>query len=366
MVIIIITFITVIFLFTLPQSIGLGDSGLLAGAAATTLGIPHPPGFPSYVLLGHLFTKLPWGSIAWRLGLISVLSSVSTIWLVKRLAGLPAALFLAFSYSFWSQAVNVETYALTNLVIVAVSILALQEKPKWWLMGVIGGIGAGLSPIVLSILPSILWLSLKRSHLFRLVKSACVAGVVAVATYSYLPIRAAAHPFLNWSDPSTLDRFIRHVTGGGLSVVSATAINGFTGSFTWYADAWVRFGYLLFVNYLGIGLAIAGLGAYAMYKKDRTKFWFWILLVFTNVSLAGFYTSGNRDSWFVTSFIAGAVFFGEGVGFVIARSVSDEAISDLCEIATPSERSRDDNRTKSTPIPIHTAITTQLVIIQLS
>ena len=339
MVIIIITFITVIFLFTLPQSIGLGDSGLLA-AAATTLGIPHPPGFPSYVLLGHLFTKLPWGSIAWRLGLISVLSSVGTIWIVLRLAGLPAALFLAFSYSFWSQAVNVETYAFTNLVILLVGFFALQEKPRWWLIGMIGGIGLGLNPIVVAVIPGILVIARSQRRRSNLTVRDCFARyspvlgfaslamtlLGATALYSYLPIRAAAHPFLNWSDPSTIDRFFQHITGGGLSVVSSTAVNGFTGSLVWYADAWMRFGYLLFVNYLGIGLAIAGLGAYAMYKKDRTKFWFWILLVFTNVSLAGFYTSGNRDSWFVMSFIVGAVFLGEGVGFVIARSVSDEAI----------------------------------------
>ncbi len=316
MFIIIIIFITVIYLLTLPSAIGLGDSGLLAGAAAS-LGVPHPPGFPSYVLLGHLFTALPWGSVASRLGLISVFSSLGTIWIVMRLAGLPAALFLAFSYSFWSQAVNVETYALTNLVIMALSILALGEKPKWWVIGgigLIGGIGVGLSPIIIAVIPSLLFISLKRSHFLRLVKSACVAVVIAAATYSYLPIRAAAHPFLNWSDPSTIDRFIKHVTGGGLSIATSTAVNGFTGSLAWYVDAWVRFGYLLFVNYLGIGLVIAGLGAYVLYKRDKTIFWFWILLVFTNVSLAGLYTSGNRDSWFVTSFIAGAVFLGEGMG----------------------------------------------------
>ena len=312
MFIIVITIITVIYFFTLPQAIGLGDSGLLAAAAAS-LGIPHPPGFPSYVLLGHLFTKLPWGSIAWRLGLISILSSVGTIWIVMRLAGLPAAFFLAFSYSFWSQAVNVETYALTNLVILLVAFFALQDKPKWWLMGLIGGVGAGLNPIVFAVIPPIIWLSLKKRNIFRLGGGGLVALVIAVAIYSYLPIRAAAHPFLNWSDPSTIDRLIKHVTGGGLSIATSTAVNGFTGSFTWYVDAWVRFGYLLFVNYLGIGLVIAGLGAYVLYKRDKTKFWFWILLMFTNVSLAGLYTSGNRDSWFVTSFVAGAVFLGEGV-----------------------------------------------------
>ena len=28
--------------------------------------IPHPPGFPTYLLLGDLFIRLPWGNPAWR------------------------------------------------------------------------------------------------------------------------------------------------------------------------------------------------------------------------------------------------------------------------------------------------------------
>ncbi|MBW2474999.1 MAG: DUF2723 domain-containing protein, partial [Deltaproteobacteria bacterium] len=39
------------------------------------LGVPHPPGYPTYTLLGWLFTRLPFGSIAWR---VNLLSSVST------------------------------------------------------------------------------------------------------------------------------------------------------------------------------------------------------------------------------------------------------------------------------------------------
>ena len=112
--VIVLIFVTVIYLLTLPKSIGLGDSGLIAAAAATG-GIPHPPGFPSYVLVGHLFTKLPWGSVAWRLGLISVIASAGIIALIFRTiqhrngaaAAFAASVFLAFSYSFWSQAVNV-------------------------------------------------------------------------------------------------------------------------------------------------------------------------------------------------------------------------------------------------------------------
>jgi hypothetical protein len=42
-------------------TIYVGDSGELATAAAT-LGIPHPPGYPLYVLLGRLWIRLIWGA----------------------------------------------------------------------------------------------------------------------------------------------------------------------------------------------------------------------------------------------------------------------------------------------------------------
>ena len=43
--------------------------------AAMTLGVPHPPGYPTYVLLGHLFGGLPLGSIPFRFSLFSALSA---------------------------------------------------------------------------------------------------------------------------------------------------------------------------------------------------------------------------------------------------------------------------------------------------
>ena len=39
------------------RTIYVGDSGELVAAVAT-LGIPHPPGYPLYVLLGKLWTLL--------------------------------------------------------------------------------------------------------------------------------------------------------------------------------------------------------------------------------------------------------------------------------------------------------------------
>src|SRR5258706_5996690 len=53
------------------STIYVGDSGELV-AAVYTLGIPHPSGYPLYVLLGKLWTLLvPIGSIAFRMSLFS-------------------------------------------------------------------------------------------------------------------------------------------------------------------------------------------------------------------------------------------------------------------------------------------------------
>src|SRR5205085_4646944 len=47
------------------------DSAELATGAAT-LGIVHPPGYPLYTLVAHLFTLLPLRDVAFRVNLLSV------------------------------------------------------------------------------------------------------------------------------------------------------------------------------------------------------------------------------------------------------------------------------------------------------
>jgi hypothetical protein len=58
------------YLFTLCPSIYFGDSGELI-AMICTLGVPHPTGFPLYILAGKLFAFLPLASPAFRVNLMS-------------------------------------------------------------------------------------------------------------------------------------------------------------------------------------------------------------------------------------------------------------------------------------------------------
>src|SRR6185503_4816158 len=56
------------------------DSGDLLAASAT-LGIPHPTGYPLFVLLGRLATFLPLGTMAFRINLIAAFLA-AILWLL--------------------------------------------------------------------------------------------------------------------------------------------------------------------------------------------------------------------------------------------------------------------------------------------
>lgn len=62
---------------TLAPTVTFGDSGELI-SAAYSLGISHPPGSPLWTILAHLFTYLPFQTVAWRVNLASGVFSAGT------------------------------------------------------------------------------------------------------------------------------------------------------------------------------------------------------------------------------------------------------------------------------------------------
>ena len=82
---------------TLAPAVTLVDSGELI-VAARTLGVAHPPGFPLYLLLAHLATLIPIGSVAVRVNFASAVfaaSASATLALVAAEALLTARLVQA-------------------------------------------------------------------------------------------------------------------------------------------------------------------------------------------------------------------------------------------------------------------------------
>src|SRR2546428_8047723 len=61
-----------VYCLTLAPTVTLVDSGELI-VAARFLGVAHPPGFPLYLILAHLFSFVPIGNIAVRINSASAI-----------------------------------------------------------------------------------------------------------------------------------------------------------------------------------------------------------------------------------------------------------------------------------------------------
>src|SRR4051812_19012699 len=68
-----------LYLYGTYPSVSVGDSGEFI-TDAQTLGIPHAPGYPSYVLLAKYASRLiPWGNAGYRVNLFSALCGAMAI-----------------------------------------------------------------------------------------------------------------------------------------------------------------------------------------------------------------------------------------------------------------------------------------------
>ncbi|MEE9239174.1 MAG: DUF2723 domain-containing protein, partial [Thermodesulfobacteriota bacterium] len=115
----------VVYAFTAAPGVTLEDSGDFINGVLT-LGIVHPPGYPLYTVLGHLFSLLPFGEPAFRINLFSalwgslclgVMFLILRILSIERIHAVFATLFLGFTTVFWSKTAVAEVYSFNAFLI---------------------------------------------------------------------------------------------------------------------------------------------------------------------------------------------------------------------------------------------------------
>ena len=249
-----------IYVVTLAPTVFLIDSGLLTVAAAAG-GNAHPPGFPLYLLLTHLATLLPVGSVAWRVNLASAVfaalaTAAAALVVAEIILGTPvrrvvterrkgkkgeppaasapalsvlapamvaAGLLLAFSRTLWAYATVAEVYALNTFLICALLAVALRWRRTrstrlLYTAAVLAGAGLGVHYLtfgfallgVLLLLAVSGGVALLRSR--ALLVAIVLGALTAMAVYAYLPLAARGNPALNWGDPQTPRTFFNHVS----------------------------------------------------------------------------------------------------------------------------------------------------------
>jgi len=126
------------YIWSAPGTVGLEDDGYFILTAYYN-GIAHPPGYPLHTLLAHVATLIPVGSVALRVHLLSGLLGAlacACLWCIARklvrdrVAAYAAALSLAFSSVYWSQAIiakGIYTLNVLLMLMAFICVLALRD-----------------------------------------------------------------------------------------------------------------------------------------------------------------------------------------------------------------------------------------------
>lgn len=198
---------------TAPRTVALEDDGLFI-LSSYFLGVEHPPGYPLFTLVGHLFTYLPIGSVAYRVHLASALFGALTggaLWLCARslisgrLPAYLAAFALGFSPVFWSQAIIAEVYTLNTFFFLVLVFMGLQACPPAqhqpasqgasrllpWMALLFGLSLSNHYPLMLLVAPAfvvLLW-PLRREVLNRFGNLSCLV-IVGLLPYAWMVRRS--------------------------------------------------------------------------------------------------------------------------------------------------------------------------------
>ncbi len=221
-----------LYLVTLAPTTAMWDASEYI-TAAYTLGIPHPPGNPLFVLLGRVASLVPLGSVALRINALAAACSaisaafwflvaerVLAAWSPERWARIVAAaaasLLGATAFTVWNQSVvNEKVYTVSLAFFAVVSWLMVRwcDEPEGRsadkllvVMAYLIGLGYTNHPAGLLVGPAVAVAILVRKPKtllrWRLVLAGITALMVGLTPFAVEPIRAAWHPVMNEGEPT--------------------------------------------------------------------------------------------------------------------------------------------------------------------
>lgn len=353
----------IFYLLTIAPTVLQIDAGELA-AVQCTLGIAHPTGYPLFTMLGHLFSLIPLPlTKIFQLNILAALyctiavsvftysakfildnlnsfqfdknlkvrskkkkdvrdkkeiEKAKTLELsepIKQLIAISGGLFLALSKSFWFQSTSVEVYSLHLLLITIIILASLKafvnaDKEKnvskyWMIFAVTLAFGFTNHMTTLLILPGTAYLyftqnGFNKKSIKQIMFMLIIFFPILFLIYSYLPIRAAQNPDLNWGNPVDWERILRHISGKQYQVwlfssteAAAKQLNYFISNLS------NEFTFTLLLILSGIVIS---------FIEAKKLFIFLIITFFSTVLYSINYDINDIDSYFLLAYISMAFF----------------------------------------------------------
>ena len=325
-----------LYVITLSPSTAMWDTSEYL-AAAYTLGLPHPPGNPFFVLIGRVFSILPIApNVAMRINILAALCSavsagmwfliterVLVSWLPRRwqriVGGALAALIGATAFTVWAQSVvneKVYTESMVGMAIVAWLTVRWCDDPEGRkadrllvLIAYLSGLGYANHMAGFLALPAVaVAVLIRRPQTFlrwKLVLVGLLAIGLGMTPFLMQPIRTAHFPRINEGEPTacetrlaagctfsktTYDRFMYNFNRGQYGKPSLSDRQApFTAQIGMW---WLYFKWQWLRDAAGthaaaqevlawIFLLLGLVGGYVHWKRDRKSFSFFGPLIFT-------------------------------------------------------------------------------------
>lgn len=318
-----------VYAVTMSPTVGFIDSGELVTVAAT-LGIAHPTGYPLFSMLGWVAVHLPIGpEEVVRLNVMAALCTAGAVFFfflaarrlvllaARRMPGgrnadellvLSAAAggtcLLAFSETFWSQAVAVEVYSLHLVLLGAIILLLFRAREEqvpalWYAAAFLLGLSFTNHMTTILLLPGVIYLYLADGPGKSLRWSIALKGlgffIAGLTPYLYLPLRAMRSPVMNWGNPVDVERLIWHVSGKQFRdwIFSSPEVAG--RQFTYFVSA-------LPGEFAIIGLVLGAAGLAALWRGHRKVAITTVVLFLVCVAYSVNYDIHDIDSYFLLAY----------------------------------------------------------------
>ncbi|MBU0482858.1 MAG: DUF2723 domain-containing protein, partial [Proteobacteria bacterium] len=264
-----------------------------------------------------------------------------------------ASLILAFSTTFWEQAVIAEKYTLNAFFFTLLIFILLkwsehrtsntEHRTYLYLFAFILGLSfthhfqtVYLVPGSIFFILAISWKNRKRfkaqskkpslllilkTHISRFISLPSRLGlplslilkitllfILPITLWIYLPLRANQHPILNWGDPSNLDNLIIHITGQTYGVYFSrleASLHNLPSHLKFFPSQFSL--YFLWIGLIAIPILL---------WRRLTIFIFFTLIFVANVIHSIRYTIVNIQDYYIPSFILVAILMGFGLSFI--------------------------------------------------
>jgi hypothetical protein len=342
-----------IYLRTMLPSTGFWDTGE-AQTVPPTLSIFHPTGFPTYTMIGWLWSQLPIGEVAWRMNLLSgvfvALAAGFVVLITGHLigardraltaaaAGVAGAAF-AFASEPWENATRADVHAMAILSVTLVLWLLLtwraaerdgSARAARWLVGAAAafGLGLGVHPIVGLLAPGIAaWLFVVDREFWRrwrLIAVCAAVVLLGLGSFAYIWIRAISDPEppLFYARPDTWERF-RYLV---LAEQFGSLFRDFREPLAELGQKWAGAERVLAAQFVAPGWLLVAIGAAIVAARSLGTFGVLMLFAAGNILYAVNFRDGDIDRYYMPTVAVLAPLLGvalAAIGAACAQAVAE-------------------------------------------